>query len=48
MPQWDYKWLLYGTLFVLVPFSSLFAIGLCVLKMTPRAWWKSVWSGSEE
>ena len=44
----DWRWLLYGTLFVIVPFSSLFALGLYVLKMTPRAWWRSVWHGERD
>jgi hypothetical protein len=42
----DWRWLLYGAAFVLIPFSSLFLVGLYVLKMTPKRWWQSVWSGT--
>ena len=47
MSHWGegWRWLAYGTLFVIVPFSSLFALALWLLKMTPNTWGRSVWYG---
>mgnify|MGYP001605832681 CR=1 FL=1 len=50
MPQWlqpwgeGWRWLIYGVLIAIIPFSSLFLIGLYVLKMTPWRWWRSVYT----
>ncbi len=44
MTTW--RWLLYSTLIVIVPFSSLFVIGLWFMRLSPLAWWRSVWTSS--
>jgi hypothetical protein len=43
----DWRWLLYGTLIAIVPFSSLFLLFLWIVKQTPRNWWRGAWSGQQ-
>lgn len=46
MQHWGegWRWLVYGTLIAIIPFSSLFFLGLWLLKMTPAKWWRGVWT----
>lgn len=47
MQHWGegWKWLIYGTLIVIIPFSSLFMLLLWLLKLTPAQWWRNAWGG---
>lgn len=54
MPQWlqhwgeGWRWFVYGALFAIIPFSSLFVLLLWLLKLTPRTWWRNVWLGERD